>query len=352
MGGTSSTGIPDTQVPAYNPLQTTPDVGDYEKYLRRGYGTLHNLAANVILKLETGLDNAGISLLAKPMPAETNISDSFKQVWSKIFPFLIILTFIPPVYNMVSLVVREKETRIKESMRMMGLSEAAYWLSWYFYYSVISTVIVLLAWGILMINCIVYSNPFLVLCFLLVYAQSVLGQIVFLTSLFEKSKFSGIIGSLVYFGCSLLGIPVQEPDASEAYKTGLSIFPQVAMQQICFVMGNLEGAGVGLNYENATETIHNFSYTRGLAMLALSFVVFLLLGFYLSAVLPRSVGERRHPCFCFTFCCKRRAADVEQNVFSEAAHQMMANDPFELQYLDKGSYEAVPLEVARLELED
>ena len=105
------------------------------------------MAANVILKLQTGNDDAIISLLAKPMPAETNTSDSFKQVWSKIFPFLIILSFIPPVYNMVSLLVREKETRIKESMRMMGMGSLAYWLSWYFYYTIISTVIVLLAWS-------------------------------------------------------------------------------------------------------------------------------------------------------------------------------------------------------------
>jgi len=77
-----------------------------------------------------------------------------------------------------------------------------------------------------------------------------------------------------------------------AYKTGLSIFPQVAMQQICFVLGNLEGSGVGLTYDNASETIHNFSYTRGLIMLAISFVLFTLIGLYLSAVLPRSVGER------------------------------------------------------------
>ena len=109
------------------------------------------------------------------MPAETNVSDSFKQVWSKIFPFLIILTFIPPVYNMVSLLVREKETRIKESMRMMGMGDAAYWLSWYVYYTIITFLIVILAWGVLMINCIVYSNPFLVFCLLMLYAQSVLG---------------------------------------------------------------------------------------------------------------------------------------------------------------------------------
>jgi len=184
-------------------------VGDYEKYLRRGYGTLHNVAANIILKLETGLDDAGISLVAKPMPAETNVTDSFTQVWSKIFPFLVILMFIPPVYNMISLLVREKETRIKESMRMMGMGSAAYWLSWYVYYTLVSSLIVVLAWGILMYNCIVHSSPALVLFFLFLFAQSVLGQIIFLTALFEKSQFSGIIGSLVYFGCSVIGIPVQ-----------------------------------------------------------------------------------------------------------------------------------------------
>ena len=276
------------------------------------------MAANVILKLQTGNDDAIISLLAKPMPAETNTSDSFKQVWSKIFPFLIILSFIPPVYNMVSLLVREKETRIKESMRMMGMGSLAYWLSWYFYYTIISTVIVLLAWGVLMINCIVYSSPFLVFFFLFLYAQSVLGQIVLLQSLFERSKFSGIIGSLIYFGCSLIGIPVQTPDSTELYKTMLSIFPQVAMQQTCFVMGNLEGAGVGINSENMHQTIHNFTFARGLIMLAASFFLFSLVGAYLTAVLPRSVGERRSACFCFTMCCKkRREAQVEIEGFSE-----------------------------------
>ena len=235
---------------------------------------------------------------------------------------------------------------------MMGMGSMAYWLSWYFYYSIISTVIVLLAWGVLMINCIVYTNPFLVLCFLFLYAQSVFGQIVVLQSLFEKSKFSGIIGSLIYFGCSMLGIPVQQSSASEAYKTGLSIFPQVAMQQTCFVMGNLEGAGVGVTFENADQTINNFTFNRGLIMLAASFFVFLIIGAYLTAVLPRSVGQRQHVCFCFTMCCKRRHAQVEQEMFSEAAHQMSSEDPFETTYINKQNYEPVPLEIARLELQD
>ena len=96
------------------------------------------------------------------------------------------------------------------------------------------------------------------------------------------------------------------------------------MQQSCFILGNLEGAGVGLNFENANETINHFSFTRGMFMLFLSMIasavqnfgsilitfismiIFLVIGAYLGAVLPRSVGERSHPCFCFTVCCKKR----------------------------------------------
>ena len=90
-------------------------------------------------------------------------------------PFLLLLIFIPPVYNTVFMLVKEKESRIKESMRMMGMRDSAYWLSWYAYYSVVSTVIVFLAWLVLLINCIVYSNSFLVLVFMIFYAQAVFG---------------------------------------------------------------------------------------------------------------------------------------------------------------------------------
>ena len=43
---------------------------------------------------------------------------------------------------------------------------------------------------------------------------------------------------------------------------------------------------------------------------------------------------------------------MENEGFSEQAHQMNSDDPFELTYIKKQNYEAVPLEVARLELED
>jgi ATP-binding cassette subfamily A (ABC1) protein 3 len=46
-------------------------------YLSRGYETLHNLAANVVLKIELDDVNAKISLLTAPMPPTNDKEDSF-----------------------------------------------------------------------------------------------------------------------------------------------------------------------------------------------------------------------------------------------------------------------------------
>ena len=73
------------------------------------------------------------------------------MLWS-IFGDLILLLYVLPVYNMVFFIVQEKEYRAKESMRMMGLSDAPYWLSWWVYYTLINTVTAFLAWLVLSIN--------------------------------------------------------------------------------------------------------------------------------------------------------------------------------------------------------
>ena len=71
-GGAQSMGIPATEVPAYNPLQTVPSTDGFTDYLNRGYSVLHNLAANVVLKLETNEASAKITMLTAPLPANND----------------------------------------------------------------------------------------------------------------------------------------------------------------------------------------------------------------------------------------------------------------------------------------
>lgn len=64
--------------------------------------------------------------------------------------------FTPIIYRTVYRIVYEKASRAKESMRMMGMSNLAYWSSWFVYYTLINTVITTLSTVILFIRVI---NP-------------------------------------------------------------------------------------------------------------------------------------------------------------------------------------------------
>ena len=127
-------------------------------------------------------------------------TDDFAQFLSSLLPFFLLLMYIPPVYNTVFLIVREKESRTKESMRMMGMTDWPYWLSWFVYYSCINTALTGISWFIIQFTVISSSNKFLILLYMWLYGEAVFGEIVFLQSWFSTSKYSGIVGSLVYFG--------------------------------------------------------------------------------------------------------------------------------------------------------
>ena len=83
--------------------------------------------------------------------------------------------YILPVFTTVSLIVKEKESRAKESMRMMGMTDFPYWFSWFFYYSILNTIYSLIGWSVLCINVIGSSNPWYILLFIWLYGEAVFG---------------------------------------------------------------------------------------------------------------------------------------------------------------------------------
>lgn len=94
-------------------------------------------------------------------------------------------------------------------------------------------------------------------------------------------------------------------------KIGFSIFPQVALAQICAVFGTFEGSGLGQNFGNVFDTLNNYSFGTGLIMLIVSLIFFTCLGLYLDKILPKTYGEKKSCCFCFS--CKRVDVDEEED---------------------------------------
>ena len=181
-----------------------------------------------------------------PFGHDATYEDLITNLMSISLPYLILLAFLPPVYNTVFHIVREKESRIKETMLIMGMKRFSYWLSWYVSYTIVSTLIALLAWSMLLINVINHSNEFLVLLMILCYAQSIFGLIVFLSAIFESSKQAGIIGSLIYFGLNLFSLILTGGSITFGTRMVFSIFPQIAMDMTCYTFVKWETSGVGV----------------------------------------------------------------------------------------------------------
>ena len=219
--------MPDQAKPVFLPYNKEPLIDRFENYGRRGFAYLHNLAANIILKMKTNNEQAAITVMTSPVPGSQAIVDDFGPILAGLLPSLLLIAFIPPVYNLVFRIVLEKESRAKESMRIMGMTDLPYWLSWFVYYTCVNTAMSTLAWASLLFNVINFSNPLYIWLFFWLYGQAVFGQVVFLQSLFSTSKYAGIVSTVVYFG---LGVFLNfvlnaSPDASRLLKILASIFP-------------------------------------------------------------------------------------------------------------------------------
>jgi hypothetical protein len=215
-------------------------------------------------------------------------------------PFFMLLIYILPVYRLISNLVAEKESRARESMKMMGLADSHYWLSWFCYFAIIVTIISLLCTLILGFNVIKYSNKGFLFLFFWCYGISLFGLCVFLQAFFSKARVASIAGTLLYFGTSFVGQAVKDENVSPGAKQISSLLTTVAVALGSNNLGSFETSGIGIDVGNVNILYQNYKFGQCLVMMIISFLIFLWFGIYLDNVLPSAYGLRKPFYFCFT----------------------------------------------------
>ena len=340
--------IPSQAADPYDPLAVSQDWGSSIKYENSGYPYLQNLVANVILKKSTGNPEATISTVISPVPATKFDLDPFGEVVGTMLPFLIVIIYIAPVYNQVYLMVMEKESKARESMRMMGNTDFPYWLSWFTHFSLVNTVLSLICWGLLCINVVAWSNKGLVLLMFWLYGESLFGLIIFFQALFRRAKYAGLGAALIYFAGYCMFPIVSDPLTKLSTNVLCSFVPQISLYKIVKIFADYETTKIGLSTDTMSEMVYNYSFNLGCLQLIVNLVLWTALGLYLDKVLPKEYGERYPPWYIFTTrlwtCCKKKITANDQ-----IDKQAVANDEeFETQWLDEKNYEPTREEVANL----
>jgi len=116
--------------------------------------------------------------------------------------------FLIPLYLTVFIMATERESRSRESMRMMGMVDTSYFISWFLYYTLQVTIISTVAMAVLCINVIEYSQPGYVFLWFWVLGESLFGQILVFQTFFKRSKYAGLVSAVIYLALSFTSIPM------------------------------------------------------------------------------------------------------------------------------------------------
>ena len=270
-------------------FQSGPDMNSYQRYQYSGYTYMMKVVSDYILSQEINNDTK-INFGIVPMRYKSYRNDPFGSVVGFLGPFFIIIAYMGHLCIYVYRMVLEKETKVKEGMKIMGLTEGIYFLSYFIQYTVISLVDSA-------INAVIFLFLFTRIPFLVFF-------LIFF--LFSLNVFAFM---LLYFVMFFLSLLVMNDDASYNMKMGLSIFPPVTIYLGIILLGKFESHFRTFYLKDIFFTFTNYSVLIMFIMLIADLLIYLFLGYYLQNILPQGFGVRKKWYFIFTrsfWGCKKK----------------------------------------------
>ncbi|CAI2386299.1 unnamed protein product [Moneuplotes crassus] len=323
-----------------------PDFDSYYLYSRNGFAGLQSFIANYILRKETGLEEASVDTYIALGYLPRFLQDNYlKEDGRASFPVFILLIFIIPLFRLVNSLTGEKSSRAREGMKIMGLNDTPYWVSWFIYYSGICLVISIISG--LMLTFLIFENSsaFFIILWLFLYGMTFFSFGVLVASIMHKPINACIFVTLLHFIPYFIFIPIKEPEVSDGVRLGLSIIPTVAMAISSQTIFDLEQSIAGLTGSTLFSSVSKFPV--GIAIVSFLINIFgqFLLGLYLDNVLPKQFGKRQHPCFMF-----KKSYWFGAPVAAESGtNQRLLDEEDPEQNNDSENFEVAPPNVRQLE---
>lgn len=117
----------------------------------------------------TGDEKALIAAMTVPMKIPPILKDPFSFLLGIIGPYFFMLIYLPMLYRTTYRIVSEKELRVREIMRMMGMKDTPYWMSWLLYYTIVNTAMCIPIWIIITFGVFTASSGLMLWFFVWLY---------------------------------------------------------------------------------------------------------------------------------------------------------------------------------------
>ncbi|XP_053380428.1 ATP-binding cassette sub-family A member 2-like isoform X1 [Mercenaria mercenaria] len=269
-------------------------------YYEFGFVWIQDFVEHAVIDLQVGkpVNSRGTFLHRMNYPCW--LWDQFIWLIQHVIPLCLMLSWVYSVAMLVQKIVYEKEKRLKEVMKMMGLSDGVHWWAWFITAGVQMTVTVITLTLMLYFGHVLpHSNPVLVFVFLELFALSSIAFSFLISSMYSRAKLAAACAGIFYFITYVpyMYIAIREDVTGTripAYiKTIAAIFPTSALGLggKYFLFYELEGSGVQWENLHVSPREHDaFSLQIVFIMIGVDTVVYFILAWYIENVHPGMYG--------------------------------------------------------------
>ena len=148
--------------------------------------------------------------------------------------------------------LQEKETRVKETMRIMGMKERDYIGSFFVQYLIIAFCICVLLTLVGAFTFFKHSDWLLLFFVYFCDSLAVFGLVIFFQSFFSSSRNGVPVAIILYYLTNYISLAVNDPSISSGAKYAASLLPTVAINLVSRSLATFEGSGTGALFSNAT----------------------------------------------------------------------------------------------------
>ncbi|KAK6641556.1 hypothetical protein RUM44_013268 [Polyplax serrata] len=289
----------------------TGDTCPVNQYYYSGFVALQALLDYTKIRL----DSNKLDLQVPHFMLELFPKEAFTGYWMVAFRVIIPLYMVMALSQFITylliLIVGEKEKKIKEGMKIMGLRDSIFWLSWFIIYAIFTTFLSIIS-CVLLFSLQVFQHTNYILIFLLTlfYSFSIIMFGFLITPFFDKSRTAGILGNFAVNMMSLFYFIQVFVDDSNSI--ALWIVSLISSSGFALAMDKalvLDLSGNGVSFDNLWAG-PGMPFGGSLIMMALDTILYGFLAYYLDSVIPSEHGVKRKPWFCFTlnFWCPNKTS--------------------------------------------
>ena len=305
-------------------FQSGPDLTSFMKYKNGAYSYMVKTVNQYILRKETNNQNAELNYGIAAMKYIDFRTDSFGLFMGYMIGVMLVLAYMTPLSLYIYRIVSEKESKIKEGMKIMGLGEGEYFLSFFIQFVVINLLISLVN-SALFKGFLSYIPYHFIFCMMFLWSLNVFSLIYFFQSFIDKTKIALVLSLVIYFMMYCVSLACMFEGGAQWVKIALSLFPQVCLNNGILLIAKFQYHFRYFKNRDFLKTYTSFSVGLMYLMFVIDFLLFLFLGFYLHNVLPHDFGIRKPWYFLCTsdFWCNGKKKKINT---SEIGNQLDNND--------------------------